>query len=154
MHVGALIRRIIVGCAVVAALPLVAQPKLDVRFGIFVADGNGREQFVETDRVPNVEGQSYGWIATMEPLPESVTWTEELRLPRAPLQWGVPSGRGNAVSDDRTAARTSGVILAGDTEFSSLWVITPGDPNGAYSFMVKVADGVVAEFTFHIVPAN
>lgn len=151
MRVAALILIVFAG---LSAFPLAAQSKLDVRFGIFVADGSGPERFVETKRVPNVEGQTYGWIATIAPLPESVTWTEELRLPRAPLEWGVPRGPGNAVSDDRTAARTNGVLPAGETEFSSLWVITPGDPNGAYSFIVKVADGVVAEFTFDVVPAN
>src|SRR5690349_12895196 len=104
MRVAALILVVLVG---LAALPSSAQSKLDVRFGIFVADGNG-ERFVETNRVPNVAGQTYGWIATIEPLPEAVTWTEELRLPRAPLTWGVPRGPANAVSEDRTAARTNG----------------------------------------------
>lgn len=154
MHVIALLRRVVVGLAIFVALPLFAQAKIEVRFGILAVDAAGQEQFVETDRVPNVVGQSYGWIATIEPLGASVTWTEELKLPIAPLTWDVNGALKVAISDDRTTVHTSGVLLAGESEFSSLWSITPGDPNGAYSILVKVSDGVVAEHTFNVVPTN
>jgi len=132
------------------ALPVAAQTKLEVRFGILVADSDGQEEFVETAHVPNVVGQTYGWIATIEPLDEPITWTEELRLPKAPLQWDVLEGPDVAVSDDRTAARTSGVVLPPEREFSSFCSITAGEPNGPYALIVKVSDGVVAEFTFNV----
>ena len=136
------------------ALPLAGQTKLDVRFGILVAGNDGQAEFVETAQVPNVAGQTYGWIATIEPLRDPFTWTEELRLPKPPLEWDVVEGPAVAVSDDRTAARTSGVVLPTETEFSSFWSITPGDPNGPYLLIVKVSDGVVAEFTFNVVTAQ
>ena len=153
-RVAHLVARIAIAVTAVLALPLAAQPKLDVRFGILVADGNGQERFVETAEVPNVDGQSYGWIATIEPLRDRVTWTEELRLPKAPLEWDVGGAPSVAVSEDRTAVRTSGVLLPGESEFSSFWIITPGDPNGDYSLTLSVFDGVVAKFTFSVGPAQ
>ncbi len=75
-------------------------------------------------------------------------------FPEPPLEWDVVEGPAVAVSDDRTAARTSGVVLPTETEFSSFWTITPGDPNGPYLLIVKVSDGVVAEFTFNVVTAQ
>ena len=149
-----IVRRITIALAAVMALPLAAQTELDVRFGILVAGSDGEEGFVETAQVPNVVGQTYGWVATIEALEDPITWTEELRLPKAPLEWDVVEGPAVAVSDDRTAARSSGVILPTEREFSNFWSITPGDPNGAYSFIVKVSDGVVAQFTFNVVAAQ
>ncbi len=151
---SSVVRLIAPALAAVLTLPIAAQAKLEVRFGILVAGSDGQEAFVETAQVPNVVGQTYGWIATLEPLDDPITWTEELRLPKAPLVWDVVEGPAVAVSDDRTAARTSGVVLPTEREFSSFWSITPGDPNGPYTIIVKVSDGVVAEFTFNVVAAQ
>jgi len=128
------------------SLSAAAQTKINVRFGMLVAGADGGTQFVETSVVPNVVGQAYGWIATIEPRSEAVSWTEELRLPSPPRMWDA-----QAVSDDRKIARTRGVVQPEDGEFFSFWEITPGDPNGSYTVVVKVSDGVVAEFTFEVV---
>jgi hypothetical protein len=133
-----------------SALPLAAQTKLDVRFGILVSSADGDEQFVETTRVPNIAGQSYGWFARVEPGAEPVVWIEELKLPAPPKIWDGPT----AVSEDRTTAQTRGVIAAGESEFSSFWSITAGDPSGRYSLVLKISDGVVAEFEFDVVDAR
>jgi hypothetical protein len=129
----------------------VAQPKLDVRFGIVVVEPDGQSKFVETAQVPNVVGQVYGWIANIEPSVDPITWSEELKLPKSPLTW--PRG-GINVSEDRKAAQTRGSVLPGESEFSNFWIVTPGDPTGTYSVIVKVFDGVVADFTFEVVDSR
>ena len=137
--------------AVALTSSLAAQPKLDVRFGIMVTNSDGLAEFVETTRVPNVPGQVYGWIASIESSVDRLAWTEELRLPRPPLEWDVIEGPAVAVSEDRTTARTTGVVRPTEREFSSFWTITAGDPNGTYSLVLKVFDGVVAECEFSVV---
>jgi hypothetical protein len=97
--------------------------------------------------VPNRIGQFYGWIATIEPLSEAVVWTEELKLPTPPKVWDGPA----EISNDRRAARTSGIVQPNQQEFSSFWEITAGDPSGRYSLVLKVFDGIVADFTFDVV---
>lgn len=148
------VARLLVTLACFASVAAAAQPKLEVRFGIIDLDAGGQATFVETTRVPNVPGQSYGWVATMEPSAEPISWTEELRLPREPARWEVSQGLALALSDDRTAARTSGVLLPGETQFSRFWTITAGDPSGTYSIIVKVFDGVVADLAFEVVPVQ
>ena len=119
---------------------LTAQAELEVRFGILVAGGGNEPQFIETTRVPNVVGQAYGWMATIAPRPAPFEWFEELRLPTPPREWEGPS----AISDDRKVAQSHDVVPANATEFANFWVVTAGDPNGRYSLVVKISDGVVA----------
>jgi hypothetical protein len=136
-----------------SALPLAAQPQLDVRFGMLTAATDGTAQFVETSRVPNVVGQAYGWVALIGPRADAVTWVEELTLPASPRIWGVATGDARAaISEDRKTAQMRGVVLPTESEFSNFWSVTDGDPNGRYSLVLKVSDGVVAEFTFDLVP--
>jgi hypothetical protein len=128
---------------------LTAQAELEVRFGILVAGGGTETEFVETTRVPNVVGQSYGWRATIAPRPAPFEWFEELRLPTPPREWEGAA----AISDDRKVAQTHDVVPPYATEFSNFWVVTPGDPSGRYSLVVKISDGVVASFSFDVVDA-
>src|SRR5262245_7672710 len=119
------VARILVVLACFASVPpSIAQPKLEIRFGIIDVGAGGEATFVETTRVPNVPGQAYGWVANLEPSAEPISWTEELRLPREPARWEVEQGPALVLSDDRTAARTSGVLPPGETQFSNFWVIT------------------------------
>jgi hypothetical protein len=132
--------------------PIAAQPNVDARFGILVVAQDGSQRFVETRQVPNVVGQSYGWVARVEPRSESVSWSEELTLPTAPRVWGAAQGSpGVAVSDDRGTALTRGTLPAGGTELFHFWGVAPGDPSGTYRIVVKLSDGVVAEFEFEVV---
>jgi hypothetical protein len=149
-----LARLVALGACFASVSPSTAQSKLDVRFGIIEIDTGGQATFVETTRVSNLPGQSYGWVATIEPSAEPISWTEELRLPREPARWELAQGPAQALSDDRTAVRTSGVLRPGETRFSNFWTITAGDPNGTYSIIVKVFDGVVADIAFEVVPAQ
>ncbi len=137
-----------------AALPtsLRAQPQLDVRFGMLIAAADGTAQFVETTRIPNVVGQAYGWVAIIGPRSEPVTWVEELTLPASPKLWGVATGPRAAISEDRKTSQMRGVVLPNQNEFSNFWSVTEGDPTGRDSLVVQVADGVVAEFNFDLVP--
>ncbi len=141
---------LIIPLACLPFVDLVGQPGIDVAFGILVSAGDGRAEFVETTRVPNVIGQAYGWVATIAPRPTPFQWFEELRLPTAPREWDSAA----AVSVDRTMAQSRGVVPANAGEFSNFWVVTAGDPNGRYSLVVKVSDGVVADFAFDVVAAN
>lgn len=138
--------------AIAVLSPLTAESKIDVRFGILASAGDGTTQFIETSRVPNVVGQSYGWIARIEPRAESVVWFEELKLPRPARVWGVAAGDPNvAVSESRTIAQTRGTVSPGETDFANFWSVAPGDPNGRYIVVLKVSDSTVAEFTFEVV---
>jgi hypothetical protein len=129
--------------------------KIDVRFGILEVGADGRPAFVETRRVPNEIGQAYGWIATLEPSTEPISWSEELVLPSAPQLWDRRSTTGRfAVSDDRTMGLTRGVLQPGDTELAQFWSVTAGDPSGTYRLTVKVLDGTVADFTFELFDAR
>jgi hypothetical protein len=129
-----------------------AQARIDVRFGILEVSPDGRTQFVETTRVPNEVGQAYGWIATLEPSPEPIAWSEELVLPSAPQLWDRRAETGRfAVSDDRTTGLTRGVLAPGESELAQFWSVTAGDPFGTYRLVVKILDGTVAEFTFELV---
>jgi hypothetical protein len=129
-----------------------AQPKVDAHFGILVSAQNGSQRFLETTRVPNVVGQAYGWFARIDAHSDGVSWSEELTLPSAPHLWGGTQGNpGVAVSDDRTVALTRGTVPFGGNELSHFWVVAPGDPTGSYRIVVKLSDGVVAEFEFEVV---
>jgi hypothetical protein len=132
--------------------PTAAQSNVDARFGILVAAQDGSQRFVETTQVPNVVGQSYGWVARVDPRAQTVSWSEELTLPNAPRVWGGAQGSPDvAVSDDQTAALTRGTLPAGGTELFHFWDVAPGDPLGRYRIVVKLSDGVVAEFEFEVV---
>jgi hypothetical protein len=128
-----------------APLSLSSQTNIDVRFGILVA-GGGPEAFMETQNVPNVAGQAFGWIATLPANPSPVPWSEELNAPAAPLVWNGA----DVVSTDRKSALSRGTIEPGQTQFSHFWTVTPGDPSGAYTLEVKVYDGTIAEFQFEL----
>jgi hypothetical protein len=120
-----------------------AQRGVEVRFGFLdSADGS----FVETTVVPNVEGQLFGWMATIPAGGAPVRWSEELTLPRPPREWRVPAGDPTvAISDDRKIALTRGTVDSGTGEFSHFWGVSAGDPPGIYTIVVKVSDGVVGE---------
>jgi hypothetical protein len=120
-----------------------SQRGVQVRFGIIdPRDG----EFVETTIVPNVPGQSFGWVLTMAPVDQPVRWSEELSLPVPPREWRVDDdGRSVSISDDRKIALSRGVIEPYSGEFSHFWGVSPGDPPGVYNVVVKVSDGVVGE---------
>jgi hypothetical protein len=138
-------RRMLLAAAMAAAcaveLETAPQADIEVRFGI-LADA----RFVETTIVPNVVGQSFGWIATLPPHADPIPWSEEFTAPKAPAVWNGATH----VSPDRKAAITRGVIAANEMEFSHFWTIVPGDPSGVHKLVVKVYDGTIAEFSFEL----
>jgi hypothetical protein len=126
-----------------------SQRSVDVRFGILDA-GDGR--FIETTVVPNVVGQRFGWILTIATGDEPVPWSEELSLPRPPREWVVAEDDPDvAISDDRKIALTRGVLAPYMGEYSHFWGVSPGDPAGIYTVVVKVSDGVVGEADLELV---
>ncbi len=132
-----------------------ALPGVTARFGVLTSAGDGAPAFVETTQVPNVPGQAYGWIAQIDANAKPVSWSEELTLPSAAHRWDGTQGRADvAVSSTGTAAITRGTISPGETEFHHFWAVAPGDPSGKYRVVVRVSDGVVAEFAFDVVSPN
>jgi hypothetical protein len=128
-----------------------APPDLKAAFGILVAGADGKDQFVETAVVPNVDGQSYGWLAAVEPAKTPQAWTEEITLPKAPETWGDAEHSPDVtISRDRKTATTRGKTTPGESVISHFWGFSTGDPLGRYRIQLTLPGGRVTTFEFEV----
>jgi hypothetical protein len=106
-----------------------------------VVDGTGR--FTETEVVPLVIGQEFGWRM---PVGEGThVWREVLVAPAAPREWIGDDlqieNNGLVGVTERTEVARNGLIEHG-------WIITEGDPAGPYEMQLFVDDKHVSTFRF------
>jgi hypothetical protein len=128
-----------------------APPEVKAVFGILAVGGDGKERFVETTVVPSVDGQSYGWVAAVEPVKDVQAWTEEITLPKAPESWGDAEHDPDvAISGDHKTATTHGKTHPGESVVSHFWGFSSGDPLGRYRIRLTLPGGRVATFDFDV----
>jgi len=117
-------------------------------FGVKITDPDGRSRFLQTDVVPNLESQRYGWFIWVGETQTPIRWTETLELP-GPATWpDVAAATGIAVSPDRRAATIEAEALPTRGFVSHFWEVVPGDPSGPHQIVVRFADGREERFGF------
>lgn len=136
-------------------LPLRIAPDLVVTsatFGILKTDAEGEDQFIETNEVPAVDGQVFGWTLELQTTRETVHWQEHLQLPAAPADWGDAAEDPEILisADGRNVAvkGESPVVEHGIERF--FWALAPGDPPGDYALDLAVEGREVARFRFRV----
>jgi hypothetical protein len=133
------------GCATITK-------SLEIQRSEFVlvnVDGAGRISLVESNRVPLVTGQGYGWQIFLETDKPRIRWREEFTLPRAPEIWG----QGETpvfLSADRRTAVTEQEVDASRGVIGHAWSVAPGDPAGRYVIRVFVEGQLAATFEFDV----
>jgi len=121
-------------------------------FGILVKDAEGKERFVETDIVPLVENQAYGWIIRLGRGFDKVKWREEFTLPAAPKTWGTTETEGTReISTDKKISVTEKETLVREGRIFNFWSVAAGDPIGKYVIRVFIDNSLVATFHFKVV---
>ncbi len=127
-------------------------------FGV-PADGSEEEegvppQLVERTRVPNVDGQGYGWQLFFRTGRDRMRVREVLTLPAPPVTWGDAEKSVDAtLSADRRTLVVEQDIPARHS-VTRWWSVTSGDPSGRYEVRVYL-DGVLAgEATFFVEEAR
>ena len=138
--------------ALLAAVPtpLPAQSGFDVRFGVIKVDANSQPHFVETQRVPNIEGQGYGWIVR-DNIDRPIRWVERLTLPAAPASWGEAGHNSTVViSKDRRTATTTVDVVPGNSPIMHFWGVAPGDPVGVYHIQLSIGGTDPVSFEFEV----
>jgi len=121
-------------------------------FGIFSKDAEGKVRFQKTDRVPLIEGQSYGWVIRLTGQADKVKWKEEFVLPEAPETWGEDDGSATrSISQDRKVLVTEKEEVPGDGTLFHFWSVVPGDPPGPHVIRVYVNDVLVETFRFTVI---
>ena len=126
-------------------------------FGVIATDSGARPLFVRTDSVPNLAGQAYGWFIGVGESRRPIEWTETLTLPAPAASWG---GEGSSrppnlsVSADRRCAVVEDEAVPEYGVIYHFWVVTPGDPDGDYTIVVKIQGGREERFRFTLVPSD
>ncbi|MCB6184070.1 hypothetical protein LIN78_10985 [Leeia sp. TBRC 13508] len=108
-------------------------------------------QFIESDNVPYVIGQDYGWRMQVTPNIQSIWIEEKFTLPKAPATWGddVPSNNFR-ISADRKTATVRLNLFPQDGWIYHDWTIAKGDPTGQHQINVFYNGKLIAAFPFEI----
>ena len=117
-------------------------------FGIITTDAAGDPRFVQTDSVPNVAGQQFGWFVWVGESEQSVKWTEFLTLPAAGVWPDAADSPNVSISPDQRTAIVQDEAVPEDGYVFNLWTVAEGDPSGEYSIVVKTGDGREERFSF------
>ena len=125
-------------------LPAPASERIVVDFGVDVGG-----EFVSSDVVPLVPGQTFGWRLSAPP-GSVVDWREELDLPAAPRVWELNDS--TTLLDPRHAVSSGIASLGGDTTLEHGWVVTDGDPAGTYHMRIFANDVLVRRVVFVLRP--
>ena len=105
--------------------------------------------FLETEYVPLVEGQPYGWYMLLETNRSTIRFREELRLPGAPVTWGA--NESEQISNDRRLLVTEKEIQPNkEGVIGHSWRVAEGDPEGLYIMNVYIEDKLAGVFLFWI----
>lgn len=128
----------------------IEKPKFGV-FGILENSGSGVLSFRETDTVPLITGQAYGWIIKVSPKMKSITWKEVFELPDMPETWGREEGLGELqISPDRKVAVVEKKASVLDGEISHFWEVASSDPPGEYVIRVYINGDLIETFRFKV----
>jgi hypothetical protein len=120
-------------------------------FGIITGQAEGQPRFVETDSVPNVEGQSYGWIIPVGDSSSPVSWTEVLTLPAPAAVWsGMGSSSDVSINRDGSSAVTHRKAVPRGGLIFNFWSVARGDPDGEYTIVVTPDSGREYRFRFSL----
>jgi len=124
-------------------------------FGIIETDHDGAEDFVITDLVPLIEGQSYGWIIKLSPGLTTVKWKEVFELPEVPETWGVGEEHGeHEISQDRKVSVTEKEVFVQDGYIENFWSVATGDPPGEYIIRIYIENHLAKTFRFKVRPVS
>jgi len=120
-------------------------------FGLFNLPGSGKPAFVATRKVPLVPGQIYGWVVTVNPTQEEVSWREEFTLPGKPVTWGGPDPNASqTISSDRKTSVKEGKVVPDRGVIANTWTVAPGDPQGRYVIRVFIGNRLARTFEFDV----
>lgn len=133
-----------------AAVPLNIIPEelhvVRAEFGLFNASG-----FVPSNRVPLVEGQTYGWRIVLKTNKTKVRWREEFTLPVAPATWGDAETKGlNSVSSDKRVSVMEREESSVDGVIVNSWAVVAGDPVGHHVMRVLIDNRYEYIFQFDV----
>jgi hypothetical protein len=110
-------------------------------FGIIITNQEGKEEFVITNTVPFIEGQSYGWIIKLGQEFTKVKRKEVFELPEKPSTWGSGEVSGeHEISEDRKVSITENEVVVEDGYIQSFWSVAVGDPVGDHVIRVYIND--------------
>jgi len=121
-------------------------------FGLFNASG-----FVPSNKVPLVEGQTYGWRIVLKTNKTKVRWREQFTLPVAPATWGDAEIKGlNKVSNDKRVSVMEREETPVDGVIVNSWAVAAGDPVGHHWMRVLIDNRYEHIFQFDVqsVPAQ
>lgn len=128
------------------SMPNVQTEIIRAEFGIFQ---NG--DFIPTNQVPLVIGQTYGWRIKLITNKTTVKWREQFILPSAPKDWGVNKIQGkNEISTDRRVSITELEVNPINGVISNAWSVVKGDPEGHYMIRVTVDNQPEQVFVFDV----
>lgn len=122
----------------------------DARFGVIKQTPEGGLSVAETQRIPNRQGVTYGWVIRLDKDRDKVRWREEFVLPGAPEQWNLGGAESIEVSEDGTTAITERTVATNDGEIANWWSVAAGDPSGEYVMRVYVEGNLVKTFDFRL----
>jgi|HubBroStandDraft_6_1064221.scaffolds.fasta_scaffold889084_2 hypothetical protein len=130
---------------------LVAASEVEIdraEFGLF-KDATRQADFTQTDVVPLVIGQFYGWRIFLKTSDKTVRVREEFELPTAPKTWGNATP-GQTVSPDRTISTIDRYEPVVGGLIERRWGVAQGDPAGAYTIRVVVEGSPAVTFQFTV----
>ena len=119
----------------------------DVAFGILAYDASGAPHLVQTDQVPNAEGQEFAWLIFAGASSEPVRFTETLTLSSAAADWGE-ARPGLSISADGRSATVQDEAVPENGWIQSTWSVAAGDPPGPCELVVVLASGLERRFRF------
>ncbi|MBW4616259.1 MAG: hypothetical protein KME21_23890 [Desmonostoc vinosum HA7617-LM4] len=131
----------------------IAKPVIvsEAEFGIKRVDSEGQTILVETNKIPLIEGNAYGWRIKLRDYQGEVKWREVLRLPKRPETWSTDNGENFSISTDGTTAETKRTQSAPNGVIENFWTIAPGDPAGQYKIEVFIDDRLISSFNFETI---
>ena len=104
-------------------------------------------EFRETQRVPLVVGQSYGWMLKVKHQ-DTVVWKEVFTLPSTPKVWGEKEATSNINVIHKSEQPVKSDIFGKEYYgfVSNMWSVAEGDPAGVYNFKIFHDDVLAKEF--------
>jgi hypothetical protein len=120
---------------------------LELQFGE-LQGGQEQPRFVPGQRIRLEAGRAYGWRMRVRTTRAQVRWQEDLRLPRAPQQWGI--SQHVQLSSDRRRAVTDMASVPAEGWIENFWWIADGDPPGTYEVDVRIEGQRVGDTRFEV----
>jgi hypothetical protein len=116
-----------------------------MQFGVVLEADEGAWSLQEMRHIPFKPGTMIGWRIRLRD-PQKVTWREEFILPRKPKVW--ETGPQTRLERGGTVAVTEKTVRPRYGWIRNAWVISEGDPPGAYLIRIYVQGTLVKAFEF------